>query len=147
MTKKRNPHAMPLLTALFFLAASANAGETLTGNPRVVDGDTFVLQSERIRLKGIDAPESKQRCKDGAGAWYPCGHRTTESLRSRIASDPVTCQLDPDRDRHGRALGTCLAADGVNLHAWLVRNGLVSVYRRYSMRYANEEADAPVYPA
>ena len=31
----------------------------------VVDGDTLVLDNElRIRLQGIDAPETKQQCAD-----------------------------------------------------------------------------------
>ena len=136
------PDLKPLLFALLLLAVSANAGESLTGIPRVVDEDTFVIKGERIRLKGIDAPESKQRCQGGSGNWYPCGQRSTEYLRDRIAGKPVSCQLDPERDRYGRALGTCFTSDGTNLQAWLVRNGLALAYRRYSMRYVNEEVAA-----
>ncbi len=44
----------------------------------MVDGDTIVIEDgkggkERIRLLGIDAPESKQICKDNKGAPYACG--------------------------------------------------------------------------
>ena len=139
-----DPDLKPLLFALLLLAVSANAGESLTGIPRVIDGDTFVIRGERIRLNGIDAPESKQRGRDGSGNWYPCGQRTTEYLRDRIAGKLVSCQLDPERDRYGRALGTCFASDGTNLQAWLVRNGLALAYRRYLMRYVNEEVAAQV---
>ena len=48
------------LVALLFWASPANAEESLTGIPPVIDGDTFVLNGERIYLKGIDALESKQ---------------------------------------------------------------------------------------
>lgn len=42
--------------------APALADRLVTGRARVVDGDTMVLNSTlRIRMYGIDAPESKQR--------------------------------------------------------------------------------------
>ncbi len=45
--------------------ASAAGSMVLTGPARVVDGDTLVIDKERIRLFGIDAPESKQLCRLG----------------------------------------------------------------------------------
>jgi endonuclease YncB( thermonuclease family) len=58
------------------------------GNARVVDGDTIVIEDgkggkERIRLLGIDAPESKQMCKDSKGSQYACG---IESQQVIVAS-------------------------------------------------------------
>ena len=32
---------------------------------RVVDGDTIVLNGEKIRFSGIDSPELKQTCMNG----------------------------------------------------------------------------------
>ena len=34
-------------------------------NLRVVDGDTIVLNGEKIRFSGIDTPELKQTCMQG----------------------------------------------------------------------------------
>lgn len=34
------------------------------GYPRIVDGDTVVLNGKNIRLQGIDAPETRQTCTD-----------------------------------------------------------------------------------
>lgn len=73
--------AIPICTALIAVAASAALvlqaepaiAETLTGAPRVVDGDTLEFGSERVRLYGVDAPESKQSCKDRVGKDFPCG--------------------------------------------------------------------------
>ena len=49
---------------------SARAAE-LAGAPRVVDGDTLVIGAERIRLEGIDAPETDQACRIEAGCAGP----------------------------------------------------------------------------
>ena len=47
----------------------------ITGKPRIIDGDTLEIAGERIRLHGIDAPESGQCAlrTESAGivAWKP----------------------------------------------------------------------------
>ena len=136
-----------LTTSLFLIAwlfalSSPSSAETVTGIPRVIDADTVHLAGERIRLKDIDAPETRQQCLDGNGNRFSCGIVSKRMLEARIGSAAITCDLDPKRDRYGRRLGTCYARNGENLHSWLVRNGLALAYRRYSMRYVNEEAAA-----
>ena len=37
--------------------------QSLTGTASVIDGDTIEIRGQRIRLHGIDAPESGQSCK------------------------------------------------------------------------------------
>ena len=54
------------------LVATAVAGAGISGLPSVTDGDTLRLGAERIRLHGIDAPESAQRCRAGGKTWA-CG--------------------------------------------------------------------------
>ncbi|MYE59472.1 MAG: thermonuclease family protein, partial [Alphaproteobacteria bacterium] len=41
------------------LAGPAGAG-AISGKARVVDGDTLAVAGQRIRLHGIDAPETRQ---------------------------------------------------------------------------------------
>ena len=48
-----------VLAALLLLVPSVALAD-ITGKPRVIDGDTIEIAGERIRLHGIDAPESKQ---------------------------------------------------------------------------------------
>ena len=52
-----------VFAALLLLAPSVAVAD-ITGKPRVIDGDTIEIAGERIRLHGIDAPESKQTCTD-----------------------------------------------------------------------------------
>jgi hypothetical protein len=65
-------HLAFLASLSLFVPVPATA-ETLSGIPKVVDGDTLELGKERIRLYGIDAPETKQLCKNSKGQDYACG--------------------------------------------------------------------------
>ena len=109
---------------------------------RVIDGDTIDLNGTRIRLQGIDTPETRQSCLDAAGEAYSCGLVATAALTLAIGEGGVRCDLEPELDRYGRSLGICFAADGADLNGWLVRNGYALAYRRYSERYIAEEEDA-----
>lgn len=48
-----------LVLLAFALSEAAKAGD-ISGVPRVVDGDTLVVNDIKIRLEGIDAPETDQ---------------------------------------------------------------------------------------
>ena len=111
----------------------------LTGHARVLDGDTLDIGRTRVRLHGIDAPESRQSCVAGGQRW-PCGERATRMLEQRIGSRTVTCEVR-DRDRYGRSVAVCHAA-GEDLNGWLVREGWALAYRRYSRDYVSAEQSA-----
>ena len=65
------------------MSASCFAGEP-KGIPTITDGDTLKILNEKIRLDGIDAPESGQRCLDKNGAQYQCGTLATVFLENII---------------------------------------------------------------
>lgn len=93
------------------------------GDARVVDGDTLAFGETRVRLWGIDAPES------GTAA----GRLATGALRRFIRGYAVKC-VARDHDRYGRIVGQCFAR-GVDLAGWLVDNGLARDWPKYSNGY------------
>ena len=51
-----------ILIVTFFFAQILNSAE-INGIPKIIDGDTVHINTKKIRLEGIDAPEMKQKCK------------------------------------------------------------------------------------
>lgn len=111
----------------------------VTGSARVVDGDTLVIGSEHVRLHGIDAPESDQRCEADGAAW-DCGGFARQELAGLVAGQELTC-TGRGRDRYDRLVARCEAA-GRDIGATLVASGAATAYRRYSTDYVREEGAA-----
>lgn len=119
---------------------SAAAGETVSGPARVVDGDTIVIGDVRIRLEGIDAPETGQTCgRAWLGSWA-CGQEATSHLARLVRDREVAC-VSRGSDLYGRMLGVCTTA-GLEINADMVRNGLAWAFVKYSTRYVEVEAEA-----
>lgn len=125
----RDALSAAVLTAAL-AAVSPAAASPLIGQASVIDGDTIEIHGQRIRLDAIDAPESRQFCKDAAGADYRCGQVASFALADKIGRHVVTCD-NHGRDRYGRSLSYC-SVEGADLGAWLVERGLAVEYRRYS---------------
>ncbi len=126
-----------LTIALCLLATPARAD--VAGVALVIDGDTLEVHGQRIRLHGIDAPESRQLCRLDGKPWQ-CGKDAANALEDKIARRPVTCE-ELRRGRHNRIIARCTVA-GEDLEAWMVANGWALPYRRYSLDYVDEEAEA-----
>jgi endonuclease YncB( thermonuclease family) len=92
----------------------------------VIDGDTFYLGDESIRVADIDTPEvSQPQCLyEGR-----LGRRATERFQQLLNAGPITLALWDERDvdqygrklrvvmRDGRSLGDTLVAEGL-AHRW-----------------------------
>jgi endonuclease YncB( thermonuclease family) len=130
----------PLIALLLLLAPPALAQQTISGQARAIDGDTLVVGEERIRLLGIDAPESSQACRDSQDVPYPCGERARMVLAEMIAMQTVTCIVE-GRDRYRRALAVCRAGQ-TDLNAEMVRRGAAVAYIDPRYRPLEQEARA-----
>ncbi|WP_337267927.1 thermonuclease family protein [Oryzifoliimicrobium ureilyticus] len=123
-----------MLTILLSLAQlqTAFAQEPIIGRSSVIDGDTIDISGTRIRIWGIDAPESWQRCLDAKGNPYQCGKNAADALDQFLAaSRPTRCE-QVDVDRYHRIVARCSRSDGASVNAWLVETGNAIDWPRYS---------------
>jgi endonuclease YncB( thermonuclease family) len=114
--------------------------EPIKGPARVVDGDTIWIGETKIRLHGIDTPETKQECKDGNGNPWMAGQAATAFLKSLTDGKAVSC-LSHGNDRYGRMIGSCDVGD-MDINREMVKAGLARAYKQYSKRYLYEEHSA-----
>ena len=113
---------------------------------RVVDGDTVdvvldlgfdILYKSRVRLYGIDTPESRTRNKDEKAR----GKMATAYLKQAISDgDKVVIQtkLKDSRGKFGRVLGD-VVVDGLNINETMVENNYAVKYYGQSKEDVEEE--------
>lgn len=117
-----------LLTALLFPTLTC-ADDKLIGIATVIDGDTIEIHGARVRLYGIDAPESSQLCTKAGQPWR-CGRAAALALSDFIGTSVVHCEAN-GHDRYHRTVATCgKGASEINL--WLVSEGWALDWARYS---------------
>tara|TARA_B100000959_G_scaffold252310_1_gene282306 strand:- start:2084 stop:2554 length:471 start_codon:yes stop_codon:yes gene_type:complete len=121
---------------IFFLTTTNSFSKTIIGNARIIDGDTINIKSNKIRLHGIDAPETKQTCKINSAEWY-CGMQSTKELKKLINNQEVEC-LTNDIDIYNRYVAICIVNE-ININQWMVKSGWAIAYRYYSTDYIVEE--------
>jgi endonuclease YncB( thermonuclease family) len=103
----------------------------------VIDGDTFRLDGEVIRIHGIDAPETGQKCESEHGRTYRCGVAAAKALEQLLERSPPDCE-GRERDDYGRLIAICMAGEE-DIGATLVIQGLALAFRRFSDDYVTEE--------
>ena len=114
--------------------------EIISGKANIVDGDTLIIGTTRIRLEGIDAPESDQICLNGAVHRWTCGIEARNRLVGHIGARSVECS-PRGLDAYGRTLAVC-RADGEDLNKWMVSQGWALAYVKYSNVYVPDQEDA-----
>lgn len=133
------PPISRLIPALLFLLSTQAAAETFAGKVvRVLDGDTVeVLDIEtnahRIRLAGIDAPETGQ----------DFGTKAKRRLIELAAGKVVEVAFNK-RDKYERIVGK-LIADQQDVNLAMVRSGSAWWYRKYADEQS--EVDQVLYEA
>ena len=121
-----------MIGILVFLFCNTSFADSL----RVVDGDTIVLNGEKIRFSGIDTPELKQTCiKDDEKVF--CGEIAKMLLIKKIGNETPEC-ISEGKDAYKRTLAECFVK-GESLSVFLVRSGYAFAYRKYSDKFIKDE--------
>ena len=114
---------------------------SLADNLKVIDGDTIILNGEKIRFSGIDTPELKQTClkdKEEVG----CGMLAKMLLIKKIGNNTPIC-IGKEKDFYKRTLAECFV-NGESLSKFLVRSGYAFAYRKYSTKFVKDENFAKI---
>lgn len=106
----------------------------------VMDGDSFMIGEERFRLKGIDASELHQTCKDTQGRDWACGTAAREALIELLSEPRLSCESEV-ADRYHRALAICNNIRSTDIAADQVREGMAVSDDFYGIRSYGEEED------
>lgn len=96
------------------------AGQSITGYPRVLDGDTLAFGTTHVRLWGIDAPEISDRL----------GRQARAAMIQAIGANKVEC-IDTGARSHKRIVARCYVGKG-ELNAAMVMFGAALDCPRYS---------------
>ena len=115
-------------------------GAEVTGVPRIIDGNTLEIDDMRIRLHGIDAPETGQQCQSSSGNDFPCGEAAAEALRRLVDDHSISC-AGSKTDASGPLIAVCRLAK-TDMNAEMVRRGWALAFVRYSDDYAAIERSA-----
>ena len=149
---KRKAIILIIICSIFFILTYKDVKseeiKEISGNAQIIDGDTIKINSKKIRLHGIDAPEFNQMCKKPYLTIifftftkdYPCGKISTQKLQKKINNKVITCKI-LDIDKYKRLIGECYKRN-LNLNSWLVSNGYAVAYRKYSKKYISNEINA-----
>ena len=129
-----------IFSILFIFSFAPNlASKTITGNAKVVDGDTIHIGLNKIRLHGIDAPETNQTCKKNNTTW-PCGKESAKALINFINNQKVICDVK-GTDKYKRYISVCFV-NNWDINKFMVKNGWAIAYRYYSKDYTESEDKA-----
>ena len=109
---------------------------SLASNLKIVDGDTIILNGEKIRFLGIDTPELKQTCLQG-NEEVGCGMFAKKLLVKKIGNNIPKC-IGEKKDFYKRTLAECFV-NGESLSKFLVRSGYAFAYRKYSTKFIKDE--------
>lgn len=139
--KRRWAGRVFLTAILLALGAGSSVAQNVSGLPFVEDGDTLGFDRYRVRLFGVDAPESAQTCLM-LGQDAPIGAWATQTLRRLIGRDSVTCS-PIGRPKGVHMVGRCRTKAVQDISRAMVDAGFAWDFKRISHGiYADYEATA-----
>jgi endonuclease YncB( thermonuclease family) len=122
-----------IIFLIFLFFSLVSLAEELIGKViKVSDGDTITVldsnnQKHKIRLKGIDAPESQQ----------VYGDISTQSLAELVYDKEVVVNWDK-KDKYYRILGKVIV-DGRDANYEQLKKGLAWYYKQYEKDLSDED--------
>ena len=122
-----------VFSLFFILFISQNV---LPNIVKVIDGDTISINSSKIRLHGIDAPELDQKCLYEKKQWS-CGQDSKYFLKNLIYKNILNCKTK-GKDKYKRYIAVCYLED-ININQELVKSGWAIAYKYYSKDYIRDE--------
>ncbi len=134
------------LTLPLWSPAKAQAPSQIEGQPQVLDGKTFRIAGEIIRLKGIDAPDRGQACERqnerGDRVAYDCGFEAANALGFMTAHQWVQCRDLAVHGPRGEWIGRCYLGGRYDIGERLVRQGWALPAGDGVAAYADAAAEA-----
>ncbi|APO67910.1 nuclease SNase-like protein [Rhizobium gallicum] len=132
--------AFAMLALIWLIAAKLNdKPDTVhAGQFHAADGDSLTIGAERMRLKGIDAPELNQICERGGRRWA-CGREAKETLQGLVAGRDTRCG-GAERDQYDRLLVVCRSG-GIDLNGEMVARGMAVSYGNYEREEERARAE------
>ncbi|MGE8242525.1 MAG: thermonuclease family protein [Sphingobacterium sp.] len=130
MLKRFNFLVSTTIICFLFLGFSYKGEERYVKVRRVIDGDTFVIENgskkgERVRLIGIDAPETRRTARKEIGYY---GVEAKEHLQAMLTGKNVKLVFDVGKkDRYGRLLAYVYLREKF-VNAELVEQGYAVTY-------------------
>ena len=121
-------------------SADVSASGAITGRATVLSGDTLRINGSSIRLAGIEAPVTAQRCTTSDARSWNCGLSARAALERIVRRRTVTC-TPLDASGQGTTLANCTANEADIAEA-LVRNGHVFATSGFFTAYGSTEAEA-----
>lgn len=134
------PWLVCVLAGLFILGAcfGGAVGSSSESNEgvvvqRVIDGDTLLLETgERIRLIGVDTPETKHPKKPVQFF----GREASAFTKKMVEGRRVWLSFDVERrDKYGRSLAYVFDEQGRFLNAEIIRQGYGFAYTRFPFKH------------
>jgi micrococcal nuclease len=120
---------------ILFLSSSCNLSNSSAeikyyNVQRIIDGDTFVVENGtkkglKIRLIGIDAPETKRTFNKSIGLYAT---ESTKFLTNLLKENKVILEFDVQlKDKYGRTLAYAYLPDKTFINAELIKQGYARV--------------------
>lgn len=119
---------------------------------KVLDGDTvdidldlgfnIVLVNQRVRMAGVDTPESRTTNKEEKPRGLLSKKKLGEKLPVGSWQIIETQKSDNNDDKFGRILGIFILEDGTRVNDWLIQNNYAVPYKGENKELTQAEHQA-----